>query len=237
MNQPFHFKQFSVSQDQCAMKVGTDGVLLGAWAGKNSDPYSILDVGAGTGLISLMLAQRFTVAQIEAIEIEDLAYEQCVENFENSEWSDRLFCYHCSFNQFVEEWDESYDLIVSNPPFFTEDTFSNDEQRDLARFNSSLPFSQLFEGAQKLLATEGRFVIIAPILLEEELLILGQRFNLFAVKKLYVKGNPSTPFKRILLEFQRKNSAIETSELTIENTRHNYTEDYKNLTKDFYLKF
>lgn len=237
MDQAFHFKQFSVSQDQCAMKVGTDGVLLGAWSGQNYQPSSILDIGAGTGLISLMMAQRFPEAQIEAIEIEDAAYEQCVENFENSEWGDRLFCYHCSFDQFVEEWDDTYDLIVSNPPFFIEETLSKDSKRDIARLNSSLPFESLFEGVCKLLASKGYFSLVAPKRLEEEILMLSEKFKFHLNRKLEVKGTPESPIKRVLFEFSRKAENFQNSELIIETSRHNYTEDYINLTKDFYLKF
>ena len=111
MNKPFQFKEFSVHQDQCAMKIGTDSVLLGAWTSINN-PYSILDIGAGTGVLSLMLAQRSNAQQIEAIEIDESAYEQCSENFENSPWNDRLFCYHASLLEFVEEVDETFDLSL-----------------------------------------------------------------------------------------------------------------------------
>ncbi len=113
----FQFKQFTINQDRCAMKVGTDGVLLGAWAPIDHRPFSVLDIGAGTGLIALMLAQRSQAEQIEAIEIDPDAFEQTVENFENTPWNDRLFCFHASLDDFMEDLqDEEYDLIVSNPP-------------------------------------------------------------------------------------------------------------------------
>ena len=133
MKNPFKFKQFTIHQDQCAMKVGTDGVLLGAWATLDHEPYSILDIGTGTGLIALMLAQRSTAETIDAIEIETEAYEQCVGNFESSSWGDRLFCYHAGLDEFVEELEEQYDLIVSNPPFYSEDVTSGNSSRDKAR--------------------------------------------------------------------------------------------------------
>lgn len=117
MNTPFRFKQFSIQQDKCAMKVGTDGVLLGAWTSLEDNPYAILDIGAGTGLISLMLAQRSQATIIDAIEIDAEAYEQCVANFEQSIWNDRLFCYHAGLDEFVDEIEDQYDLIVSNPHF------------------------------------------------------------------------------------------------------------------------
>jgi len=117
MDKPFAFKKFSVNQDRCAMKIGTDGVLLGAWATISHNPFSILDIGTGTGILALMLAQRSHAENIEAIEIDDAAFEQAADNFENSPWGDRLFCYHAAFNEFVEEIDDKYDLIISNPPF------------------------------------------------------------------------------------------------------------------------
>ena len=110
MNKEFRFKQFTIGQDRCAMKIGTDGVLLGAWTSVNSQPFSVLDIGAGTGILSLMMAQRSSAQQIEAIEIDTDAYEQCVENFENSPWSDRLFCYHASLLEFHEEIEDKFDL-------------------------------------------------------------------------------------------------------------------------------
>src|SRR5690606_23546709 len=144
LNKAFQFKQFTIEQDRCAMKIGTDGILLGAWV-ELKDPYSILDIGAGTGVIGLMMAQRSDAGLIDAIEIDDDAYEQCVDNFENSPWNDRLFCYHASLNEFAEEMkdEEKYDLIISNPPFYTEVFKGSDEVRNLARFADALPFEDL----------------------------------------------------------------------------------------------
>ena len=114
---PFKFKEFSVLQDRCAMKIGTDGVLLGSWVTVDDNIQSILDIGTGTGVIALMLAQRSQAGIVDALEIDTDAYEQAVENFENSIWADRLFCYHASFQEFFAEIEEQYDLIVSNPPY------------------------------------------------------------------------------------------------------------------------
>jgi len=138
-NKSFQFKQFGIQQDKAAMKVGTDGVLLGAWVSLASKPLSILDIGAGTGLIALMMAQRSDAELIDAIEINDEAYEQAVENFENSDWGDRLFCYHASLQEFSDEIDDTYDLIISNPPFYTSTYKELSKERALARHAESLP--------------------------------------------------------------------------------------------------
>lgn len=234
----FQFKKFSVKQDKCAMKVGTDGVLLGAWTPLTNNPYNILDIGSGTGLISLMLAQRCFSEQIDAIEIDDEAYEQCVENFENSNWGDRLFCYHASFQEFVQEMyeEEAYDLIVSNPPFYTSQYKSDNEQRDLARFEDALPFDHLLHGSSLLLSENGIFSTIIPFQEEENFVQKAAHFNLFPFKLTRVKGTPASEIKRSLIAFSKNKNTCEITELIIENSRHNYTEAYIELTQEFYLK-
>ncbi|MEE2772942.1 MAG: methyltransferase [Bacteroidota bacterium] len=237
-SKPFQFKQFTVQQDRCAMKIGTDGVLLGAWASIDHSPGSILDIGAGTGIISLMLAQRSEAFQIDAIEIEENAYEQTVDNFEASDWGDRLFCYHAGFDEFVEEMqdEEQYDLIISNPPFYSEDYKSGDQNRDQARFADALPLSELIPGASLLLSENGHFDIIIPFSEEEYAIQIAQNSGLFPRKITRVKGNSEAPIKRSLISFQKANTTPEIDELIIEISRHHYTEDYKNLVQDFYLK-
>ena len=136
----FKFKKFTVQQDRCAMKVGTDSVLLGAWCPIDNNPKSVLDIGAGTGVLSLMLAQRTNAEQIDSVEIDEEAYEQCVSNYENSPWSDRLFCYHAGLVELVEDPEDEYDIIISNPPFYSEDFKTENAQRDLARFQDAMPF-------------------------------------------------------------------------------------------------
>ncbi|WP_116789714.1 tRNA1(Val) (adenine(37)-N6)-methyltransferase [Flavobacterium psychrotrophum] len=233
----FQFKQFNIQQDKCAMKVGTDGVLLGAWAPVTHNPYSILDIGAGTGLIALMLAQRSFAEQIDALEIDDAAYEQCVDNFENSPWGDRLFCYHAGLDEFMEEPEDEYDLIVSNPPFYTEDYTSGNEQRDAARFEASLPFEDLAEAAALLLSENGVLAVILPFKEEARFIALCREEGLFPFKITYVKGTPESDIKRSIMAFSRAEATdIITDELIIETARHQYTDEYIALTKDFYLK-
>lgn len=235
----FKFKQFTINQDRCAMKIGTDGVLLGAWISLEHDPESILDIGAGTGVIALMLAQRSEASNIEALEIDEDAYEQAVENFENSDWGDRLFCFHAAFDEFVEEMqeeEEKYDLIVSNPPFYADEYSSQDVRRDQARFAEALPFRELLEGVSKLLSPKGKFSLILPKKEEETFLSLARRFGLFPSRLTRVKGNNEVPAKRSLIEFTFSQQEFDHETLIIENTRHDYTPEYIALTKDFYLK-
>jgi len=225
-----------VHQDRCAMKIGTDGVLLGAWASIKNDSKSILDIGAGTGILSLMLAQRSLAENIEALEIDEEAYEQCVENFEASPWADRLFCYHAGLDEFMEEIDENYDFIISNPPYYTEDVSSGKTSRDTARQSQSLPFKELLEAVSKLLAEKGAFACVIPFREEDRFISMAATFNLFPMRIMRVRGNPSAAIKRSLLEFSFNKSEVLHEELAIERKRHQYTKKYINLTKDFYLK-
>lgn len=233
----FNFKQFSVQQDRCAMKIGTDSVLLGAWCPIDNNPFSVLDIGSGTGILSLMLAQRSHAEQIDALEIDEDAYEQCVENFENSPWSDRLFCFHAGLDEFVEEPEDEYDIIISNPPFYSEDYKTDNSQRDLARFQDAMPFEELVEAADLLLSENGIFAVIIPFKEEEHFIDLCAEVELFPVKVTRIKGSHTTPIVRSMLAFKRYELSVLTAdELIIEINRHEYTDDYINLTKDFYLK-
>jgi len=159
-----------------------------------------------------------------------------VTNFENSPWGDRLFCYHASLEEFVEEIEDKYDLIISNPPFYSSDYKSGNEQRDLARFEDALPFNHLIDSASKLLSEDGTFAVIIPFNEEEKLINLASKVNLFPNHILRVKGNPESEIKRSLLEFSFRKADIKISTLIIETERHHYTLDYIDLTKDFYLK-
>ncbi|MBB6681656.1 methyltransferase [Aequorivita sp. 609] len=236
MNKPFQFKQFTIEQDRCAMQIGTDGVLLGAWVSIENNPFSILDIGAGTGVIALQLAQRSDAEMIDALEVDDNAYEQCVDNFENSPWGDRLFCYHASLGEFIEEIEDKYDLIISNPPFYSEDYKTSDESRDLARFNDSLPFDDLIFSASQLLSEEGIFAVVIPRKEEEGFLKMAEQENLFAKRICRVKGNETSQEKRSLIEFSFEKSTPKIENLTIETSRHKYTEEYISLVNEFYLK-
>ena len=236
MAKPFQFKQFSVAQDRCAMKVGTDAVLLGAWSALDHMPNTILDIGSGTGILALIMAQRSTAELIDALEIDADAYEQCVYNFETSDWGDRLFCYHASLDEFVDEIEDTYDLIISNPPFYTDHFKSRNEARNKARFEDALPFEELLTSASKLLSVTGQLNVIIPFSEEINFISLAKNVDLYPIRILRVRGQEESPVKRSLISFTFQENKIEVSELTIEITRHHYTHDYINLTKDFYLK-
>lgn len=241
----FKFKQFTINQERCAMKIGTDAVLLGAWTALDRHPFSILDIGAGTGVLSLMLAQRSNAEIIDAIEIDDDAFEQCVDNFEQSTWADRLFCYHAALDEFTDEIDDQYDIIISNPPFYYptlppaslpkgEKTMS--DSRKIARFQDAMPFEHLLMSVSKLLSESGEFSVIIPFQEEDKFIDLAESFHLYPNRTTHVQGNPDTEIKRSLIAFSRHKTALKTTQLIIETERHQYTDDYVTLTKDFYLK-
>lgn len=219
------------------MKVGTDGVLLGAWTPIENNPFSILDIGTGTGIIAMMLAQRSNAEQIDALEIDEEAYEQAVDNFENSPWNDRLFCYHAGLDEFIDEPEDEYDLIVSNPPFYSEDYKTDHSQRDIARFQDAMPFEDLIEAADLLLSENGIFSVIIPYKEEERFIDLCAEVELFPIKITRVKGSHKTQIIRSLLAFKRfELPVLDANELVIEISRHEYTDEYVELVKDFYLK-
>lgn len=235
-HRPFKFKQFEIFQDKTAMKIGTDGVLLGAWATIPNTTTKILDIGSGTGLIGLMMAQRSDAEIIDAVELNENAHNQSVENFENSQWADRLFCYHASLQEFATEIDEKYDLIISNPPFFSSTHKDTSKDRAMARHTQTLTYQQLLQNTAILLENNGIFAVIIPYSEEEKFLKIAENYDLYPQRITRVKGNHTAKTKRSLLEltFQQTNKN-QISELVIEIERHQYTEEYQNLVKDFYL--
>jgi len=235
-NKPFQFKQFNIHQDKTAMKVGTDGVLLGAWAQIKPEYFSALDIGAGTGLIALMLAQKSNAEVIDAIELNDEAYEQTVENFEISNWGDRLFCYHASLQEFADEIEDEYDLIISNPPFYTSTYKELSEDRAMARHTESLSYEDLLAGTSKLLSEIGSCAFIIPFSEEENFLKIASENKLFPNRITRTKGSENAPVKRSLLQLSFQETVVETNELVIEIERHKYTQDYIELVRDYYLK-
>lgn len=217
------------------MKVGTDGVLLGAWAPADGNPGAILDIGAGTGLVALMLAQRCPTAQVDAVEIEAAAFEQCTENFEASPWPDRLFCYHASLEAFAAEFGPDYDLVVSNPPFHAETVGSAKADRERARRQSSLPYGVLLECVSKLMAPGGRFCAIIPFKDEAAFCAEGVQYGLLPVRITRVRGTPGSETKRSLVCLGSTPTDFRPAGLTIADETGRYTPQYVALTRDFYL--
>ena len=221
------------------MKIGTDGILLGAWCSLKYNTNKILDIGSGTGVISLMLAQRFNNTTIDSVEIEKNAYEQSVENFERSVWADRLFCFHSTFQDFANELKEdgqTYDLIISNPPFYTDNVKNNNRARNKARSTSFLSFVELISGVSKILSNQGEFTTIIPFKEEVKFIEISKQNKLFLNKICRVKGNNNSDIKRSLLTFSFYKKKLDENNLIIETSRHLYTDEYINLTKDFYIK-
>ena len=230
----FQFKQFVIQQGRTPMKVGTDGVLLGAWA----DVYrtkAVLDIGTGTGLIALMGAQRNHSALVHAIEIEPEACQQALENIQNSPWANRIQLFPSALQNYFPEI--LYDSIVCNPPFFVHSTKTPNPGRTLARHNDSLPLPDLIRNVQRLLCPEGNFCVILPVNEAQELIKLAQICHLFPAKITRVIPNPGKPPKRLLVKFTFKPGPTVEDELIIELSRHCYSDKYKALTQAFYLGF
>lgn len=236
-NNYFQFKQFVIHQDSTAMKVGTDSVLLGAWAGVEN-AHNILDIGTGTGLLALMAAQRNLLATIDAVEIDVDAYNQAVINVDNTTWADRINLFNLPFQAYTMQCNKTYDVILSNPPYFNNSFKSPSNQRTQARHTDTLPFADIVTGVQKLLHANGIFVVVLPVTESEQFTQLANADGLYCKRRLMVKPNSDKAVVRVLSEFTKTPCLAMETELCIETgERHIYTYDYKRLTKDFYLKF
>jgi len=228
----FRFKQFSIQDDRCAMKVGTDGVLLGAWSPVGT---RILDIGTGSGLIALMLAQRYPQARIDAIDIDEAAIEQARENFQSSVFSQQL----ATFLSSLQEWKGGpYDLIVSNPPYFRNSLKNPDKGRTQARHTDSLSYAELITHSARLLTDEGRLALILPAEAESEVrgLAASEKLSLVRVTRVYSKENK--PVRRVMMEWRvkRQEPAFERQDtLILEDEKGLRSAVYQELTKDFYL--
>lgn len=235
-NSFFRFKQFTVNQERCSMKVGTDGVLLGAWCDVSCSS-EILDVGTGTGLIALMLAQRNGSANICGIEIDKDASEQALENVNGSPWCDRVKIENVSLQNFALTTERSFDLIVSNPPYFCNSLKNPDGRKSTARHTDELPFEDLLKCSAKLLKNSGKLAVVLPIAEGNLFAELAENIGLNCSKRVDVCPKPDSAPKRLLLEFSKSRTETKTDTLVIETeTRHCYSPEFKNLTKDFYLK-
>lgn len=229
----FHFKKFSIHQGQTAMKVGTDGVLLGAWA-QAENPTKILDVGTGTGLIALMMAQRFPTAEITGIEIDKHAFNQSKENVDNSIFNQQVEIIQGDFLNFDTAF--RFDLIVCNPPFYLNWHSAENESRSIARHGNPDQLISWIKKSQELLTENGVISLIIPMTYYD---FLRENINKLYINKICrVKPNSSKPAHRILVEMSRTKKTLLESEIEIEqNVRHHYSELYVKLCKDFYLNF
>ena len=240
----FRFKQFTVWHDRCAMKVGTDGVLLGAWCplaiATSEGEYKVLDIGTGSGLIALMLAQRATSIDdtpivIDTIDIDADAAEQAQYNFEQSPWSKLLRIYQSSLQEWQSE--KEYDLIVSNPPYFQGSLKNPDAQRATARHTDSLSYSELIAHSERLLRRNGTLALVLPIEAEEEILSLAAAAGLSPIAITYVHTKPGKPVKRILMALTKGDAdgEVDGNHFYIESADSPRSEEYKKLTEEFYL--
>ncbi len=233
----FRFKEFDILQDKTAMKVGTDGVLLGAWT-DCAAAKQILDIGTGTGLIALMLAQRNQHARIDAIEIEEDAYEQALLNISNSKFIEQLQVYHASLAEWIRFTDHKYDLIVCNPPYFENGFRVEDVKRKQARDAAHLPADQVIDAFKKKTETDGLLSLILPVKEAEEFIDKALSNDIYCRRKTIVYSKAAKPPIRYLIDLVKHPSDSLTDDLIIEEAQHQvYTDAYKQLTKDFYLNF
>jgi len=233
---PFRFKRFSIHHDRCAMKVGTDGVLLGALAG-DENPENILEIGVGTGVVSLMLAQRFPEAKITGVEIEKEAWIQATENAKQSPWGDRIEFINMPFQEFWINQNKKYDLIVSNPPYFTNHLKSPDPKRNMALHNDGLTFGELAAGVVSLIDTKSEFWVILP---PSQMLELEKQFSPYGLKitsKIQVKDNPSKNIIRVIFKFSLFDQTLNVRSLSIKSESGIYSNDYSELLREFLIVF
>lgn len=234
-NSYFRFRQFTVIQKESPFRVGTDGVLLGASAdvsGKNR----ILDIGTGTGLIALMLAQRCD-AFITAIEPDMRSFREASENFRQSKWADRLKIENCML-QYFRGHEKSFDLIVTNPPYFIDSLKNPDPVKSAARHNDNLTHKDILEGADRLLTDEGDLQLILPYEEGQKFVSLARELGFYSNDILNIRPKPDSEIKRLILSFSRKEKHFTERFLTIDKgKRHDFTDEYIALTKDFFLKF
>ena len=231
----FQFQAFRVRQSHSAMKIGTDGVLLGAWAQLPETCKTVLDIGTGTGLLSLMLAQRYAQISLHAVEIDAAAAEEAQFNFEQSPWHERLQLEQLDFVTFSAQKNRVFDHIVCNPPFYQNGYPIENDQRNLARNHSSLPLTDLFQGIASLLSAAGSCSLVLPIAQEKDVMALAQAHGLLLHRYTKVRGHATAPFKRMLIELGRVEQTTVFDELTLEVTRHQRTPEHQALVEAFYL--
>lgn len=230
----FYFKQFKIEDNRCAMKVGTDGVLLGAWVDV-AQANTVLDVGTGSGVIALMLAQRTSAeARIDAIEVDKNSAEQALENVRQSPWGKKIIVHHSPLQGFRSS--KKYDLIVSNPPYFNNSLPPPERARADARHTDTLSHHELLAHSKQLLAPSGRLAVVLPFAEGKAFISMASITGLFCVRQCSFYSRQGKPQERWLLEFALEPRTIKTEKLLLFADDNNWSEDYKDLTRDFYLK-
>ena len=230
----FHFKQFSLAHDRSSMKVGTDGILIGAWAAEDTTPRRVLDIGTGCGIIALMLAQRFPNAEVVAIERDTRSAQQAQENFAASPWAERIAAVHSTLQDYSP--DGCFDLIVSNPPWFQNSLKPPDAVRASARHDDWLSTEELLDRGERLLSTDGRLCCILPIEQEQHVCDVAKARGLFVQRRCRIRPRPEKDPHRAMLAFATSESSVKETELAIEVERHFPTPEYRTLTSEFLLK-
>jgi tRNA1Val (adenine37-N6)-methyltransferase len=234
-NAYFQFKQFTVQQDQCAMKVCTDACILGAYA-KVERAASVLDIGTGTGLLALMAAQR-SQATIDAVEIELNMYRQATQNIQQSPFASRIRIFHQPIQVFSPEPNQLYDVIVSNPPFFRNHLRSTDASRNVALHAESLSFEELLQAVDRLLSPQGKFFVLLPCYEASVLEESAHGFGLFSTRQLFIRHSARHPVFRVIHTFTRVPEPAMEEELSIYQSINQYTIAFQSLLKAYYLAF
>jgi len=229
----FKFKQFTIHQEKCAMKVCTDSCLFGAWITLPKNAKTVLDIGAGTGLLSLMTAQKNKTTTIHAIEMDENANNQCKENFEISTWKDRLRIFLGDVRSFPFE--QKYDFIISNPPFYEQEKKSKTHSENMAKHSEYLTLSELLDVINKLLSPTGQFAILLPYYRKVEVENLAAQFGYFAIDTFSIRQSDAHSFFRFAAIFSKQKSTVHNLEISIKNKQQEYTVDAIHLLQPYYL--
>jgi tRNA1Val (adenine37-N6)-methyltransferase len=233
-NNYFSFKQFTIYQENCSLRVSTDSCILGAWfANKAFAPKKILDIGSGTGLLMLMLAQNIKV-NIKGIEIDPDCYKQLMENISKSPWAEN--CSAVLGDARTHDFNESFDFIISNPPFYENHLEADEEKRNIAKHSTHLGLTDLFNVVNTLLTQQGKFGVLLPFSRKEESIKIAGKFSLFCAEELKIRQTIDHDNFRVILQFERdKLQSLKTTDLTIRKDDGNYSHLFTELLKDYYL--
>lgn len=233
-NSYFQFKQFLVEQDKCAMKVSTDACIQGAWTTINQNIKQVLDIGTGTGLLALMLAQKNGDVKIDAVEYDGNAAQQATENFTASPWQERLSCINSDINNFTTH--KKYGLIVSNPPFFKDSLLGPTHERNIARHSMTLTLEDLIRIANNLLNDDGCISLLLPPTIQKNWELLIENIGWYISNKLYIIPSYNKEANRIVSITSKKVvTTLHEERLVIRDSKNEYSNDFKQLLHDYYL--